>query len=156
MTHHPATPQLLDLITTRETAASTAAEHLRQQITTLTDQLSTVETELADLAITRRTLLRLAGPTEPPSADATITSPAYQQIIAVFTTATTPLRAKEVCHALSAGDTTNDTERLRAKLKRLVNRGVLIEPEPGQFTLTEPTSTAAASSSIPDPNPERT
>jgi hypothetical protein len=27
---------------------------------------------------------------------------------------------------------------MRAKLKRLVNRGILTEPEPGLFTLTQP------------------
>ncbi|ADI13141.1 hypothetical protein SBI_10023 [Streptomyces bingchenggensis BCW-1] len=34
-----------------------------------------------------------------------------------------------------------NTEGMRAKLKRLVNRGILTEPEPGLFTLTPPTPT---------------
>ena len=41
-----------------------------------------------------------------------------------------------------------DTESLRAKLKRLVARGVLTEPEPGLFALAQPAT------SNPDPTPE--
>jgi hypothetical protein len=33
---------------------------------------------------------------------------------------------------------------MRAKLKRLINRGILTEPEPGLFTLPRPTSRAPA------------
>jgi hypothetical protein len=156
MSTDPDTASLLALITERETTTAAAAEQLRQQITELTDQLIHVDTELTELAITRRTLLRLAGPTDTPPAGATVTSPAYQQIIAVFTTTTTRLRAKDVCHALGIGTTANDTESLRAKLKRLVARNVLVEPEPGLFTLADTSTEATTSSSIPDPNPERT
>ncbi len=63
----------------------------------------------------------------------------------MFTTAGTALRAKDICHALGVGTTANDTESLRAKLKRLVARHVLLEPEPGVFTL------APAASSPEDP-----
>ncbi|GAB2930261.1 hypothetical protein GCM10027280_17330 [Micromonospora polyrhachis] len=61
-------------------------------------------------------------------ADATIASPAYQQILAVFHATTDGMRAK-------------DTEALRARLKRLVARQILAEPEPepGLFTLASPT-----------------
>ena len=129
-------PSVLDLITAREAAATEAAHQLREQIAALAQQLAAVETELSELAITRTTLLRLTSGTEPaPAADATLARPAYQQILAVFTTAGTPLRAKDICHALGIGSTANDTESLRAKLKRLVARHVLLEPEPGLFAL---------------------
>ncbi len=142
--------QILDLITIRESAAAVQAEQLREQIATLTEQLAVVDTELADLATTRSTLLRLAGAAEgsPPLMDATAASPADQQILAVSaTTDHSGLRAKDICHALGIGTTTKDTEGQRAKLKRLVARAVLTEPEPGLFTLAQPATSG------PDPTP---
>jgi len=140
---------ILDLLTARETVAAAQAQQLREQIGILAGQLTDIETELADLATTRATLLRLTGPTyDPAPADATLASPAYQQILAVFATAGDGLRAKDICRALGATVTANQTEALRAKLKRLVARGVLVEPEPGLFALARP----AASS--PNPTPE--
>ncbi|MDT7804579.1 MAG: hypothetical protein QOI78_8012 [Actinomycetota bacterium] len=143
--------QVLDLIATREGAAAVQAERLREQIATLTEQLAVISTELADLATTRTTLLRLAGSTDrstAPPTDAAMASPAYQQILAVFMTTGNPLRAKDICHALGTGTAAKNTENLRAKLKRLVARGVLTEPEPGLFTLAQPTT------SSPDPTAE--
>ncbi|MFG2013363.1 hypothetical protein ACGFNF_30350 [Micromonospora sp. NPDC048868] len=132
-------PPLLDLLTERETAAGITAERLREQIAALTDQLTTAETELAELAITRKTLLSLTGHADPGApTDATVASPAYQQILAVFHSATAPMRAKDICHALGTDTTTKDTENLRAKLKRLVARQILTEPEAGLFTLASP------------------
>jgi len=140
---------ILDLISTRETAATTQAGRLREQITTLTEQLTAIETDLADLATTRATLLQLTGADDgPPSADATLARTAYQQILAVFAGAEHGLRAKDICHALGVGTTANHTESLRAKLKRLVARGVLTETEPGMFTLAQPAT------SSPNPTPE--
>jgi hypothetical protein len=51
-----------------------------------------------------------------------------------------PLRAKDICRALGVGVTANHTESLRAKLKRLVTRGVLTENTPGLFTLAPSTA----------------
>jgi hypothetical protein len=62
------------------------------------------------------------------------------------------LRAKDICRALGTGTSANHTESLRAKLKRLVARGVLTEPESGLFTLAQP----ATSSSNPEPTALRT
>ena len=45
------------------------------------------------------------------------------------------LRAKDVCQALGIGTEPKDTEGIRAKLKRLVNRQILTETQPGLFTL---------------------
>lgn len=138
---------ILDLITAREMAAAGHAERLRDQIAALSGQLAAAETELADLATTRATLLRLAGPDDPPPADATVASTAYQQILAVFAATDSGLRAKDICRALGVDTTANHTESLRAKLKRLVARGVLTEAEPGLFTRAQPAT------SSPDPEP---
>ena len=111
-------PSILDLIAEREAAAGATADRLRDQIAALTDQLSTAETELADLAITRKTLTSLTDDTETPTpVDATIASTPYQQILAVFHTADAAMRAKDVCRALGTGVAAKDTEGLRAKLK---------------------------------------
>ncbi|MFF3867164.1 hypothetical protein [Micromonospora sp. NPDC001898] len=48
------------------------------------------------------------------------------------------MRAMDICHALGTGVTAKDTEGLRAKLKRLVARHILTEPEAGLFTLASP------------------
>jgi hypothetical protein len=142
--------QVLELITTRETVAAAHAEQLREQIAALTEQLAVVDAELADLATTRSTLLRLTGTTDRSTAatDATVASPAYQQILAVFAATGNPLRAKDICVALGAGTAAKNTESLRAKLKRLVARGVLTEPESGLFALAQPAT------SSPGPPPE--
>lgn len=129
-------PSLLDLIAEREAAASATVDRLREQIATLADQLTAAETGLAELAITRKTLLSLTGHADLAApADATIASPAYQQILTVFHAATAPMRAKDICRALGTGTTAKDTEGLRARLKRLVARQILAEPEPGLFSL---------------------
>ena len=65
-------------------------------------------------------------------------SPAYAQILAVFGPSTS-IRAKDICLALGLEPIPKNTEGLRAKLKRLVARGVLHEPSPGLFALaTQP------------------
>lgn len=126
---------ILEAITARETAVSLAADQLREQIDTLSQQLTALDTELADLATTRTTLLRLTGPTDNgQNADPRPGNPDYQQILTVFTTGQ-PLRAKDICRTLGMAATANHTESLRAKLKRLVNRGVLTEDQPGLFAL---------------------
>lgn len=129
-----------DLLAQREATATAAAETLRAQIAALSEQLAHDETELADLATTRKTLMALTGEPDPaPQSDPTIATVAYQQILAAFSTATGGMRAKDVCLALGLGTTPKDTEGLRAKLKRLVTRQILTESEPGLFTLTAAT-----------------
>ena len=134
---------MVDLIAEREAAATTAAAALRDQITALTEQLTGIETELTELAITRKTLLRLAGEAEAAaSLDAIAANGPYQQILAVFTTATGGIRAKDVCLALDTDADAKNVEKMRSRLKRLVNRQILAEPEPGLFTLAHPNSAA--------------
>lgn len=138
---------ILDLITVHENAAGLAADRLREQITTLSGQLAALETELADLATTRSTLLRLGGGHLDEPAETPPGNPAYQQILTVFSTAEQPLRAKDICRALGIGTTANHTESLRAKLKRLVARGVLSENTPGLFVLA-PTPAGPADATV--------
>ncbi|GAA3800027.1 hypothetical protein GCM10022403_037790 [Streptomyces coacervatus] len=71
---------------------------------------------------------RLAGP-EPPD---------YPRILTAFNHTTGPLRAKDVCEALGHELLPKNVEGTRAKLKRLVSRGILTEPEPGLFTMPRP------------------
>lgn len=137
---------ILEVITARETVAGEAADQLREQISTLSQQLTALETELADLATTRTTLLRLAG--HPDQQPETVPgNPTYQQILAVFAAAEQPLRAKDICRALGTDTTANHTESLRAKLKRLVTRAVLTERQPGLFALA-PTPGAPADATV--------
>jgi hypothetical protein len=138
-----------ELIAEREAAATAAAETLREQIDKLSAELALVDTELTELAITRATLTKLIGVADAAApvdaaVDATVASAPYQQILTVFTIASNTaggLRAKDICQALDLDITARHTEGIRAKLKRLVARNILIETEPGLFTLA-PTSPA--------------
>jgi len=138
-----------ELIAERDAAATAAAETLREQIDKLSAELALVDTELTELAITRATLIKLIGVADAAApvdaaVDATVASAPYQQILTVFTTASNTaggLRAKDICQALDLDITARHTEGIRAKLKRLVARHILIETEPGLFTLA-PTSPA--------------
>ncbi|MCI0689892.1 MAG: hypothetical protein L0Y54_22030 [Sporichthyaceae bacterium] len=129
-------PPIWELIAERETAANAAAEQLREQIAKLTAELALAETELAELAVTRKTLTSLTGEAEAQAAaDTTVASAAYQKVLAVLGTATEGMRAKDVCLALGIGVAPKDTEGVRAKLKRLAARQILVETEPGLFAL---------------------
>jgi hypothetical protein len=66
-----------------------------------------------------------------------VTSSAYQQILAVLRTATTGMRAKDIYLALEIEPLPKHVEGTRAKLKRMVNREILTEPEPGISTLAQ-------------------
>lgn len=138
---------ILDLITARESVAGLAADQLREQIGVLSQQLTVLETELADLATTRSTLLRLGGHPDDQPAEPAPVNPTYQQILAVFTTAGHQLRAKDICRVFGVATTANHTESLRAKLKRLVARGVLTEDQPGLFALA-PTTAGPADATV--------
>ncbi|SCG60444.1 hypothetical protein [Micromonospora halophytica] len=127
-------PTVLDLITDRETTARRHADQLREQITALTGELARIDGELADLATTRTTLRTLAA-AEFTTDDPTIASGPYQQILHVLGTAPHGMRAKGICLALDVEPSPKNVEGTRAKLKRMVNRHVLTEDEPGVFTL---------------------
>lgn|SRR5690349_19187502 len=127
---------VLGLITERETTATTTAGRLREQITLLTAELTRIDRDLADLATTRSMLHDLTA-TEFTADDPTVISAAYQQILTVLGTATTGMRAKDICLALDIELLPKHVEGTRAKLKRLVTRKLATEDRPGIFTLIQ-------------------
>jgi hypothetical protein len=124
--------ELLAHLQARQDDARDQINRLQAQITELTQQMHDAEHLLERLELTHRTLLEIAPPTaggpEP-------LPPAYQEILDVFTRTDGGLRAKDLCHALNTGDQPRHIEGMRSKLKRLVGRDILTEPEPGMFTL---------------------
>ena len=127
---------ILGLITERETTATATAARLREQITLLNAELTRIDRDLADLATTA-TMLRALAATEFTTDDPTVISAAYQQILTVLGTTTTGMRAKDICLALNIEPLPKQIERTRAKLKRLVNRDLVTEHQPGIFSLTQ-------------------
>ncbi|MFE9782192.1 hypothetical protein ACFYPA_29070 [Streptomyces sp. NPDC005775] len=60
--------------------------------------------------------------------------PADQQILAAFAEMRQPMRARDLCHALELDSIPKNIESTRHKLKRLVDRDILSEAEPGLFS----------------------
>ncbi|MEV0495937.1 transposase [Streptomyces atratus] len=88
-----------------------------------------------DIRITRKTLLELPDPQpSAPLAPKLPDHPAYQQIMAVFAAADAPLRAQQVCEAMNLEIAPNNIDNTRLKLKRLTERGILVETEQRLFT----------------------
>lgn len=130
------TRPILDLLAEREQAVRTHADYLRVQLEQLTAQAAELEAELADLAVTRKVLLDLGAEQAEPSGPAGLPdNPAYQHILAALADSGTPVRAKDLCHALDLGLQPKNIEGMRSKLKRLVARGLITEAEPGLFAL---------------------
>lgn len=113
-------------------------DQLRAEIARLTEQLTTAEHDLERLEITRATVLDLAAENDA-TAQAEPLPPGYRQVLAVFEHDGDGLRAKDACQALGTGTEPRHIESMRAKLKRLVDRGILTEPDPGLFVLPRPT-----------------
>jgi hypothetical protein len=128
---------LLARLTAHEQQVAAGAERLREQIAELTDRLREAEAELEHLRITRKTVLSLPDEDTPrppaPEPPARPDHPDYQRILDAFATADHPLRARDLCEALDTGFEPNRIEGMRAKLKRLVKRGILEESTPGEF-----------------------
>ncbi|MER6378421.1 hypothetical protein ABT255_61935, partial [Streptomyces mirabilis] len=79
----------------RERQITAQAETTREQITQLTAQLDELGRAAEEVRITRKTLMALPDPQPPaPPAPKLPDHPAYQQIMAVFTAADHPLRAR--------------------------------------------------------------
>ncbi|AZP23010.1 hypothetical protein EJC51_47250 [Streptomyces aquilus] len=128
--------EFLEQLEIREAAGRDLADRLRTQIAELTTQLAAAEKALERLRITRETILEIAP--DLPGGLAPLPS-AYRQILALFEDTADGLRPKDVCIALDTGTEPRHVEGVRAKLKRLVSRGILTEPEPGLFRLPQPT-----------------
>jgi len=126
---------LLDVLDLQENAARFLADELRAQIEELQGRLRETQTRLEHLSVTRRTVIALADllPARPSSPDLP-EHPDYPRILAVLNGATGPLRARDVCEALTHELLPKNIEGTRAKLKRLVKLNVLTETDPGSFT----------------------
>lgn len=121
----------------REVAAH--AEAAREKITELTALLDKFDNAAEEIRITRKTLLELPDPPPPaPPAVKLPDHPAYQQILAVFAAADAPLRAQAVCEAMDLTVAPNNINNVRLKLKRLAERGILVETEQGLFNQPRP------------------
>ncbi|MFF3260411.1 hypothetical protein ACFYWO_14725 [Streptomyces sp. NPDC002932] len=62
----------------------------------------------------------------------------YRDIVEVVTDAANPVQAKQVVPRIGLPAVTAKIEGTRGKLKRLVERGWLVEGRPGQFTAAHP------------------
>ncbi|MEV5989671.1 hypothetical protein AB0L85_32820 [Streptomyces sp. NPDC052051] len=123
---------LIDALDVQEDAVRTLADDLHAQIDDLQERLREAETHLEHLAITRKTIAGLADrlPISPPELPE---HPDCPRILTVFNEAEGPLRAKDVCQALSHELLPKNIEGTRAKLKRLVKLGILTEADTGTF-----------------------
>ncbi|MDP4512155.1 hypothetical protein [Nonomuraea turcica] len=132
---------LLDKIEAREQAVAGQIERTRAEIDTLTARLRDLDEAAEHLRITRKTLLSLADEPETdttPPAPVIPDHPAYRQILNIFGDLGRPLRARDLCQTLDLPIVPKNTEKIRAKLKRLVGQGILVETEPGLFAQPRP------------------
>lgn len=141
MSDNPQLKPILEQIDARETTLIDEAGQTRTRIEELTVVLRELDEETENLRITRKTLPGLAA--ELPAAEATSQpaapeNPAYQEILAVFADQGRPLRSRDLCEALDLPILPKNTEGIRSKLKRMVGRGILTEPEAGLFVQPRP------------------
>ncbi|MEV1245465.1 hypothetical protein [Nonomuraea sp. NPDC049750] len=133
---------LLDRIDAHEKTLTSQIEQAHAQIEELTGRLRELDQDLDHLRITRKTLLVLAtapDPAPPPPPTPMVPDhPAYQQILTLMIGTGQPTRARDLCLALDLPLERKNIENTRAKLKRLVSLGVLVEIEPGLFAQPRP------------------
>lgn len=130
-------PGLLDKLAVRQAAAEAEIADLREQIAKLNDAVARAERERDRWGGAREIVLALAAEEQPDPAALTRApvTPAYPQIIEAFTKATGPLRAKDLCQLLGTDTDARHVEGMRSKLKKLVARGILTEPDADAFAL---------------------
>lgn len=145
----------------REAAAREEIAELRAQIEELTRRLAGREEVLSRLVITRETMTEIltgeetatdagaesdagrAGspvgvrlvPQWTPGLEVEVLPDSYRDIVEVLMDAVHPMRAHHLCAALGLSTDKSKVEGFRSKLKRLVERGWLVEQGPGLFTL---------------------
>ncbi|MFI7618479.1 hypothetical protein ACIBP6_45385 [Nonomuraea terrae] len=104
----------------------------------MSERLSAAEQIVSRLSVTRETILERTGDlAEAPPAASTLL-PAYRQFLAIVEQAPDGLRVEDICRVLNTGMESKHTESPRAKVERMVARGVLVEPGAGLFTLPQP------------------
>jgi hypothetical protein len=145
---------LLERLAEREAVVRGRVERLRAEIAALSAELADEEKVLSRLTVTRETVLDLLagdeqagderdvvagrGVAAPPAVavdDRVPGSGVDERVVDVFAAAGRGLRAREVCRLLDVGAEDRQVEGMRSRLKRLVRRGVLAEPEPGMFVM---------------------
>ncbi|MGP3930117.1 hypothetical protein [Nonomuraea sp. KM88] len=120
----------------REQALTGQIEQAQAEIDAMVAHLGELHEAIEHLRITRKTLLSLAdepGPEPAPPPPVVPDHPAYPQVLDAFADLGRPLRTRDLCQALDLPIVKKNTENIRAKLKRLVNQGILVETEPGMF-----------------------
>ena len=156
---------LLEALQAREQAARTRVEALRAEMDRLAERLAAEQELLGRLEITRQTVVEVlagddlsggdgVGIDSNPETGAGAAAPrvggkvpvfgqdgnglpvAYRDVVEVLADAG-PLRAAQVCQAVGAGGESRQREGMRIKLKRLVERGWLVESEPGLFACAQ-------------------
>jgi chromosome segregation ATPase len=133
MTGGPLLPEALGRqLDERTRTARAEVDRLEEAIADLTGRLHEARQLLTRLETTRQMLTELAEHT-PPEAAADLPA-VYQQILTILARAPEGLRTKDICRALGLPDEPKHTEGTRAKLKRLVGRGLANQPKPGLFT----------------------
>lgn len=128
----------------REGEVASQAGATKKQIAQLTAHLNELDRTVEEVRITRKTLLELPDP-QPYAPPNLPDHPAYQQIMA----ADHPLRARRVCEAMDLMVAPNNINSIRLKLKRLTDRGILVETERGLFTQPRPWPSGAAATCRP-------
>ncbi|WP_107487753.1 transposase [Streptomyces sp. M1013] len=104
----------------REREITAQAETTRGQIMQQTAQPDELGRAAEEVRITRKTLLALPDQQPPaPPAPELPDHPAYQLVMAVFTEADHPLRARQVCEAMDVAVAPNNMNNVHLKLKRL-------------------------------------
>lgn len=129
---------LLAEIAARQQAVAVEAEQVRAQIDELTGRLCELDQEAEHFQITRKTVLAFADDPDELPGPVLPEHPAYQQILAAFAETRQPMRARDLCQALDLDIVPKNIESTRHKLKRLVDRAILAEPEPGLFSQPRP------------------
>ncbi|MEF9906876.1 hypothetical protein [Streptomyces sp. P9-A2] len=140
MSDNPQVRAVLEYVEAREAELGEQAGEIRSRIEDLTARLGELDAESENLRITRKTLLDIPAPApaDEPARPDVPDHPAYQQILTAFADTGKPLRARDLCQALDLPIVPKNTEGIRSKLKRLVTRGILTEPEPGLFAQPRP------------------
>jgi len=152
---------LLERLEAREQAARTRVEALRAEMDRLAEQVAAEQELLRRLEITKETVIEVLAGGDDDGEVGVVVDPeagvgaaalgaagqvpvfgqdgdgrrlpvAYRDMVEVLADAG-PLRAKQVCQAVGTGAEPRHREGMRIKLKRLVERGWLVETEPGRF-----------------------
>ncbi|MFF2205863.1 hypothetical protein [Streptomyces sp. NPDC058145] len=121
----------------RERELAAQAEAAKERIAELSAQLEELHQTAEEVRITRKTLLELSEPT-PPAPPKLRTIRPTSRSWRCSPRPDGPLQARQVCEAMDLPIAPNTLNNTRLKLKRLAERGILVETEQGLFTQPRP------------------